>query len=145
MFGSLEELTRQNGFNPEMNKKLFGALDYSVSEILRTGVSVVYDVARFNRREYRAQLEILAEEFGIVPILVWVETPNEVALKRVKERDETLDQRRIDTSIAREIIDDHEKGFNPPLPHERYIKVDGLISFEEQYTSFKEQLNAIIV
>lgn len=142
LYGSPEEIDQQPDKNL-VNSRTFGALDYSVVQVLKAGHSVVYD-AHHNKRSIRARLEELAEEHGAVPVVVWIKTPYEVALKRGQTRDTTPDQRRLSEEKMIETIERHMANFDEPVESELVITIDGTIPFEEQLASYKRQISSLL-
>ena len=130
-------------WSEQSNRRVWGAMDYSVEQILSAGQSVIYDAARFNRAESRELLAQLAEKTGAKVIVVWIDTPREVASLRAQTRELTDDQRPVSKQDAEDIIDNHEKKFDPPEGHENVIKISGEIPFEEQYKIFTEKLTQL--
>lgn len=124
----------------QSNRRVWGAMDYAVEQILSAGQSVIYDAARFNRRESRDSLGKLAEKAHAKVVVVWIDTPREIASLRAQSREPTDDQRPVSKQDAEAIIDNHEKKFDPPDSHESVIKISGEIPFEEQYKIFTEKL-----
>lgn len=124
----------------ESNRKLWSTMDYMVEQLLLSRQSIIYDAARFNILKSRQALTSLAEECDASVLIVWVDTPAEVAAERVQTREHATDQVRFSLEETTEIIASHFKTFSPPLDTETYIKLDGLASFDEQYESFQEQL-----
>lgn len=143
MFGSREGIERQNGHGQEVNRQIFGVYDYVVKEILATKQSVILDVAQFNQLERRKELSRIAKEAGAKVILVWIETPRDIASYRVQNRDELHDQRRVSAERARDIFEHHDKNFSEPIEGESVIKINGMVPFKEQYRQFTEQLAKI--
>lgn len=144
MFGSLEEIeSRRDLSGEEDNNRLFGAIDYTVHQILKSGKSVVYDTARFNGAANRDKLSNIANETGVQLVYVWIETPREVAAIRVRERDEMEDQRKLTKEAADRIFSFHDEHFDAPREGEAIIKIDGTIPFEDQFESFQKQLSEL--
>jgi len=129
----------------EANRRLWGAGDYAVEQVLAAGYPVIYDAARFNRLEAREKLRAIANKIGAQVIIVWIETPREVAALRAETRELTDDQRPFTKEEVEEIIDNHEKGFNPPESYEAVVKVSGEAPFDVQYKGFQEQLKELLV
>jgi predicted kinase len=142
IYGSVENIERQVS-KDVVNQQTFGAIDYVVEQILTAGCSVVYD-AHHNKREHRAKNEEVAKQYGAVPVLVWIKTPYEVALRRGQDRDATADQRQHSEERMKESIARHMANFDAPADGERVIMIDGLAGFEKQYESYAAQLAAYI-
>ena len=143
MYGSVEELDRYKSLDPTLSReKIFNALDYMTKQILSAGYSVVYE-ANNNKRSIREDKERLAVQYNAIPIVVWVQTSAEEAVRRVQVREVAPDARRFDDGKAREVVDRHIANTDEPGDDENVIKIDGTIPFEEQYESFKKQLAEI--
>ena len=128
--------------NRANNPIVFGAIDYSVGEILRARHNVIYDV-QHNARTQRETSEKIATQFDAVAILVWIKTPYDVALKRGQAREETADQRKRNEEEMRKSLDFFINALEIPQPNEQCIIIDGVLSFDEQYQSFMEQLQKL--
>lgn len=128
----------------EANLRLWGALDYSIEQTLRAGYSVIYDAARMNKLDARVGIDELARKVDARVIVVWIDTPREIAAERAEKRQPMDDQLPFTRSQVDEIIAVHEQGFGSPQPHENVIKISGLISFEEQYEVFQEKFKEIM-
>lgn len=143
VYGSTEELDKYKAIDPTLSKeKIFKALDYAAKQILLAGFSVIYE-ANNNKRVIRKTYEKIAQEHDAIPIVIWVQTPPELAIKRVQEREVTADSRQFDEQKAREVVERHIANTDDPGVGEYVITIDGVASFEEQYKSFKEQLAKI--
>lgn len=123
----------------EVNRQTFNALNYTAGQILRQGYSVVYD-ARRNKRVERKALEIIAHQHSVMPLVVWVKTPDDIASKRTKERDAAPDQPKYSDEELKLVMERHTLNFEQPTAGEYVIEIDGTIVFELQYKSFLKQL-----
>ncbi len=137
MFGSVEEIEKRKA-NKDTGQ-VFKAIDYVITQILATNISVVYD-AHHNRKAIREGLEKLAEEHGATPVVIWIKTPYEEALKRGQEREATQDQRKKTEENMRDLIARHMANFEEPTKNEKVIVIDGMVDFETQYKSYLEQI-----
>lgn len=73
MYGSVEELARYKAIDPTLIKeKIFKALDYAAKQILSAGYSVIYE-ANNNKRAIRSNYEKIAQRYGAIPIVIWVQ------------------------------------------------------------------------
>lgn len=143
MYGSVEELDRYKSIDPTLSKeKIFNALNYAAKQVLSAGYWVVYE-SNNNKHSIRQGLEGIAKEYDAVPVVIWVQTPPDLAIRRGQEREVTADSRRFDESKAREIVERHIANTDEPGEEEHVIKIDGTIPFEQQYESFKKQLEDI--
>jgi predicted kinase len=144
MYGSTEELDRYRVLDPTLSKeKIFKAVDYMAKQVLSAGFSVIYE-SNNNKRSIRQNLEALANAYGAVPAVVWIQTSPEVAMQRIQEREETPDSRRWDEQAAREVVERHIANTDEPGDDENVIKINGTVSFEEQFESFEKQLTEIV-
>lgn len=75
------ELFPVSAFTQEEHDRLYAALDEQVTNLLRTGRSVVYD-ANLNRYMHREEKRLLAKQLGVNTVLVWVKTPDQLARMR---------------------------------------------------------------
>ena len=126
-----------------LNEQTFGAIDYAVEQILKTGHTVVYD-AHHNRRNFRDALEKLAARYDAVPILVWLKTSREVAMRRGQTREAAVDTRHMTEEKMLEVMNRHMANFDEPTDTEHAITIDGTIPFDQQYKSFTTQLVSLI-
>lgn len=124
--------------NPKNNPAVFGTIDYMAVQLLVSGQSVLYD-ANNNRRRDRTRRQKLAAEHGARAVVLWVQTPLEVAKAREAER--AGDPNHL--PIPSERYDQLVSALQEPGPNEATIVVDGLAPFAEQLRSFDEQLAAL--
>ncbi len=142
LYGSVEEIEKQAN-KKRINRQTFGAIDYAVEQILRTGHSVIYD-AHHNKRSIRVGLEKLANEHDAITIVVWVKTPYELALRRGQERRAAPDQRRLSEEKMKQTMERHTDNFDEPVASELVITVDGTMPFEQQFESYDRQLAVLL-
>lgn len=124
--------------NPKNNPLVFGALDYATEEILRAGYSVIYD-ASHNKKRDRLNATRLAQPFGIMPIIVWVKVPVELAKLRNGSRTDTS----TEPKAPEERFEQMAKGLQEPTHEEAVIIIDGTQPFEKQLVSFKTQFDSL--
>jgi len=141
IFGSLEEMERirQTEGREKLNTPTFTALNYVAEQILIRGYDLVYD-AHHNKRVDREELEKIAARHDTQPVLVWVKTPYEVALKRGQTRLAQIDQRQLSEEKMREVIARHEAATDEPQASEFVVTINGELPFEEQFNEFKTQM-----
>ena len=72
-------------FSSEEHPIVFGAMDYLANEVLKCGVSVIYD-ANSTLRIYRKCLQQLARKNNAKYLLLWFQTPVKTALMRIEKR-----------------------------------------------------------
>lgn len=122
-----------------INEQTFGAIDYAVAQVLKTGHTVVYD-AHHNKRSIRERLEKLAKEYETKPIVIWIKTPHDVALLRGQTREVTADSRQLSEDLMLAVMNRHMANFDEPASDEFVVEIPGTIPFEEQFKIFKERL-----
>lgn len=130
--------------SPEMMLDyIFRALDYATKQVLNAGYSVIRD-SNHNKRHTRQELSQLATDSGAVPVVIWIKSPKEVAIKRAQEREVADDQRKYDEAKATEVVERHIANTEEPNEAEKVIVIDGTVDFSVQYESFKSQLETVI-
>lgn len=144
MFGSLEKIDqiRHHGDRSRLYSDVFGAMDYAARQVLLAGHSVVYDAQQTKRRDRRG-IEKIAAETGAVPVLVWMKTSREVALRRGQEREARDDSHQYDAEKMAYLIDRFDSITDLPGPDENVIEVSGEAPFEEQYSVFMEGVSRL--
>lgn len=144
MFKSLDtiESIRQTD-RARLYVDVFGAMDYATTQILLAGHSVIYD-AQQTKRENRKSIENIALEANALPILVWIKTDKNIALKRGQEREERSDSLQYTEEKMQMLIDRFDKVTDFPEQDENVIEINGELPFTEQLTSFQEQLSKLI-
>ena len=106
-------------FTPAENATVFRMMDFLTEELLKRGVSVIYD-ANSTLREYRKKLQQIAKRNGAKYLLLWFQTPVEVALKRIKKRRELKSEllkryhRPIDDDVLYKIRSQEEAPIREP-------------------------------
>ena len=136
MFGSLERIDEIRRIdNARLYVDVFGAMNYAARQALKAGHSVVYD-AQQTKRENRRGIEQLAQESGAIPVLIWIKTSREVALKRGQERDARDDSQQYDAEKMAYLIDRFDSANDMPEADENVVEINGEVPFEEQYHTF---------
>jgi len=130
MFNSVEEIR-----NTRNNPLVFAALDYATEQVLKANLSVVYDVSH-NKVEDRTSKEELASQCRARTILVWVQSPLDLARQRTLDRS----RRGEAISVPIDIHDSMAQGMQLPLPNEKCIIIDGQQNFQNQFADFRRQL-----
>lgn len=144
MFGSHERIEQiRKTDNPRLYRDVFGAMDYATTQSLKAGYSVIYD-AQQTKRENRRNIEQLAATAGAIPVLVWVKTTPEVALKRGQEREAGDDSHQYTADKMQMLINRFNKVTDLPEEGENAIEIDGEQGFEHQYATFSTQLDNIV-
>lgn len=110
-------------YSDEENQILYQKLNNQAAQSLSAGHSVIYDTA-FNHYSDRIKLRAIAEQANAETIIIWVQTPREVARQRALNADKHPATRLLgnmtDTIFGR-LSDKLEKPHN----NERTIIIDG--------------------
>lgn len=68
-------------FSPTEHEALYRTLDEQTEKLLRMGKDVIYD-ANLNRLAHRQDKYAICQHTSSTPVLVWVQTPKDVARQR---------------------------------------------------------------
>lgn len=144
MFGSLDtiEHIRQTD-RARLYDDVFGAMDYAAAQVLRAGHSVIYDAQQTKRRD-RKNIEKVAASADAVPVLVWMKTNPEVALRRGQERETRADSLQYSEEKMKMLIDRFDKVTDLPEPDENVIEINGELPFDEQFAVFQSYSNNLV-
>lgn len=93
------EMFSRPTFDQTEHDKLYKALDAKTEKLLEEGKSVIYD-ANLNRYQHRVDKYGICQRTGARPVLIWVQTPKELAKQRATKtnrlhlvpKNETLEQ-----------------------------------------------------
>lgn len=137
LFGSREEAMK----HPDSLTRtgVFKAIDYVAEHILQAGHSVIFD-SNNNRKDIRLQHAELARKYGALPVVVWVQAPKELAVERTQQRDEAVDQFKMDPDLAKSVVERHMRNFDEPTGDELVVTIDGTEPFEKQLKTYNSQL-----
>lgn len=137
MFGSLEKIEEiRRSDKSRLYADVFGAMDYAARQCLLAGHCVVYD-AQQTKRENRRGIEKIAADCDAIPVLVWVKTSRETALRRGQERDAGDDSHQYDAEKMAWLIDRFDSVTDLPESDENVVEISGEVPFEEQYKVFE--------
>lgn len=129
--------------NGRLYTDVFGAMDYATRQSLLAGHSVVYD-AQQTKRSNRKAIEKIAADTNAVPILVWIKTAKDIALRRGQEREARDDSHQYSQEKMEMLINRFDAVTDLPEPSENVIHINGELTFKEQFASFEQQLNSIM-
>lgn len=121
------------------NQLVFGALNYAAKQIAAAGHSVIFDAIMSYRHERQAKYD-LAKELGVGVVLIRIQVPYEVSLRRMQEREATDDQRQFSEEKAIGVLEHFAGELQEPTDDEPVIYIDGEMPFETQYQVFVEGL-----
>lgn len=143
MFGSLEKIEEiRRTDQSRLYSDVFGAMDYAAMQVLRAGHSVIFDAQQTKRRD-RKHIEELAGSVGATPVLVWIKTNPEVALKRGPQREARDDSHQYSEELMKRLIERFSKVTDMPEPEENLVEINGELPFEEQYELFEKGVEKI--
>lgn len=142
MWGSRDAIRATHATGRERvsaNRLTFGAMDYAAVQIIKAGHSVVYD-CNANKYEERAKMAMIAREAGGLGIVVRIQTPHAVAVRRGLEREEADDQPKFLVETAEQVVERFAKEIEEPSERENVIEISGELPFEGQYTIFEREV-----
>lgn len=114
------EMFPQPNYSLKENSVVFCTMDYIAEELLRRGISVLYD-ANSTLLIYRKRLQKIAKQQGANYLLLWFMTPTKVATERILKRKELKSEflrkyhRSIDTQVMHRIKSQEEKPKKEPF------------------------------
>lgn len=107
----------------EENIKLYDHLNEVTSELLKAGNSVVFDTS-FNYYKDRQKLRQFAKKHSAKTMLIWVQTPKELAKQRATQNAHNQETRVLGNMPVHRWEKISDK-LEPPHPDEEVIEVDG--------------------
>ncbi len=119
-------------YTNEEHKVVFGLMDFLTLKLLSTGVSVIYD-ANVNKHIHRQNLRGIAGEQDAKFVLIYIDTPLEIAIKRAKTRE----FHPIDQDVVESLHKEMEY-----MPEEEKVTINGLESYEKQRDDIVKQITA---
>ena len=135
MFG----VDRPELYTQENKTLVNNASQYAVRQILESDQAHVVHDANHNAKQLRQTIADNANAAGAIAIVVWVQTPLEVAKERTEIRKVTEGHELFEPGLVEKMA----KHLEEPGEDELVITIDGLMSAQDQLKSFEEQLAAI--
>ena len=126
-------------YTPENKALVNSASRYAMGQILASKQAHVVHDANHNARKLRRDIANQAGEHGATAIVVWVQTPLDIAKKRTEVRKVTEGHELFEPGLVEKMA----KRLEEPGADELVIIIDGQASALEQQKSFDEQLAAI--
>lgn len=116
------KLFPQPSFSQMEHDQLYRHIDKEVERLLGEGKDVIYD-ANLNRFRHRKEKYDMCERTGATPVLIWVQTPKELAKSRAihQSRAHLIPHNETPVSMFERIA----RVIEEPHPTEAYISVDG--------------------
>lgn len=138
-FGTIEAARAFDKTTKLLNPIMFGVLDYTAAQVLRSGTSIICDY-QHTRKSARDTKYAIAAENNAIPVVIWVQAPRDMAVQRGSEREESLDHRKHSKEKMEALVARTTDTLDVPGEDELVVVIDGTIPFEEQYDSFTRQL-----
>lgn len=117
------ELFPKPQFTEEEHRQLYAYIDKLAERLLLSGKSVIYD-ANLNRFEHRDQKYSICRRSRARSVLVWVQTPKELAKRRATKLSEN-DPLRPFGNFDEPTFDRLAMAIEPPGQDEPHIMLDG--------------------
>lgn len=116
------ELFPKPTFTQAEHDELYHYLDHKTEELLKDGKDVIYD-ANLNRLEHRKTKYDICERTGAEPVLLWLQTPRDMA----KERAAHTSRQHLwpPGETPQQMFERIAGVIQEPEANEPYIKVDG--------------------
>ena len=127
--------TYEGWTKPANKERVFEVLNQRVRQALKAGHSVIRDYQHDSWQE-REGVRQMANEFGALPVIVWIKIPAEVAIGRAIIRPDAPDSIKFDEAFIRDAVKRHSERLEPPTAEESYAEIDGRWPFERQYEVF---------
>lgn len=135
MFGA----DRANLYTPENKALVNNANNYAMGQILKSNQANVVLDANHNSKEVRQTIAEAAKALDATPVVVWVNTPLDIAKRRTEERTITEGHVLFEPNLVEKMA----KHLEAPGANELVIVIEGQASAEAQQKSFDEQLGMI--
>ena len=111
----------------EESTALYRQLNDATDYLLQQGRSVVFDT-NFNYAADRQKLRDIADKHGAETIIVWVDTPLDIAKQRAVHSQ--VARNGYDFVMSESQFDDIARKLEPPTESEKVLKIDGT-NFDE--------------
>lgn len=116
------KLFPQPTFSQMEHDQLYRHLDKEVEKLLREGKDVIYD-ANLNRFRHRQEKYDMCERTGAKPVLIWLQTPKELAKSRAVHQSRAHLVPHDESPAA--MFERIAKVIEEPRKAEHYISLDG--------------------
>lgn len=105
------------------NLELYEHLNELTAELLATGQSVIFDTG-FNFYKDREYLRSIADKHDATVVLIWVQTPKDIARERATHEDHAA-RNTYPHTMPTDRFERISEDFEPPTGKEPYIGLDG--------------------
>ena len=102
---------------------LYAHLNHKTAELLASGHSVIFDT-NFNYKKDRDYVAAIARNYGAQPIIIWLQTPVEVARERALHHTHR-DRNGYEQTMTIEEFDRLRDHIEPPDDNEHFITLNG--------------------
>ncbi len=128
-------------YTKEEHEAVYRLVDYLAEELLRKNINVIYD-ANFSFKRSREKLKHIAKKFHTKHYVVWIQTNEDVALKRIERRSryKQKDKKLLYRPISLEVFNKLKSEIELPTKGEPIIIIDGHKSFSDQFKVLKKKL-----
>lgn len=116
------QMFKQPSHSPQESQALYKHLNDQTAQLLRSGTSVIFDT-NFNHRGDRDHLRHIARENGAETVLIWLNTPVEVAHERAVHSDTTRNGYTV--NMTHDMFENIVCKLEEPGSDENPIKFDG--------------------
>lgn len=113
----------EKNYQPGNSDRLYQDLNAEVESQLKASDSVVYDT-NFRFRSDRDNMQLMAKRAGANLVLVWVQTPEEIARRRAVEESDDKPTR-IWGNMSSQRFDELVTDFDDPTDDEKPIIIEG--------------------
>jgi predicted kinase len=110
--------------NHQENITLYATLNTRTRNLLRNGKSVIFDT-NFNFYKDRKKLRVIAAKEGVNTLVIWVQTPKNIARERATELSHGQETR-LWGNMPVEHFDRIANNLQEPLPEEHAIVINGM-------------------
>jgi predicted kinase len=116
------DMFSQPNFDQREHDELYKALDQKTEQLLKDGQSVIYD-ANLNRLKHRQDKYDIGSQTGAKVVLLWVQTPKDIA----KERASHLSRQHLwpPNETSSKLFDRIAGLIEEPGANEPYVAIDG--------------------
>jgi predicted kinase len=126
-------------FDIKTRPVVLGALDYVAERLLQGGRSVIYDVNNNRSRDRIEKGHRLADKYDAQTVVLWIDTPAELAKEREVQRTQNPAYRAIPLDRYAQLV----ANLQPPVEEEKVVHINGRASFVDQLASFREQMEKL--
>jgi predicted kinase len=134
-------LFKNPSFTKEEHEGVFALMDLITENLLKSGISVIYD-CNTNFRSDRKRLEKIAKKSQANHFLVWIKTDVKLAEKRLAKRFKIKDGKKklMYRPVTLETLHKLKNEMQTPKGAEKFIPIDGHLPFSKQIKELEKVL-----